>query len=424
MEIDGSVPRIIHALRYSPGSPDIRAIPQLANGSVYDEGPDKGRTNVLSMMQRELAIAGVNGDFFPYTGDPLGAMVRSGELISSPFPNRPVFAWGPNSATTALLKWTGTVRTSSGLTLELKGLNQDCGNNDLVLNTEVAGMALAKSPCIYAMIEMKDPKWNPTSENTGTFKLFYTDIDAMPVQPGNVVLAARGKAMSSITKMRQGDAVSISLETAGVDWSKYEHAIGGGPFLLKNGNMLVDWAEQGFVSSFATKRHPRTAIGKTRDNDIWLVTVDGRQTISDGATLNELAQIMLRLGCTDAINLDGGGSTTFGLHGRVLNRPSDGSQRKIANGILFLGAPITPAEGDFAIKGPAKAACGVTTSYSVIGPDGKQVPEIEVVWSVAGPAWIDQGGTLRPVAAGEVTVSAFVRGKLLDLPVQTEIARS
>ena len=83
-----------------------------------------------------------------------------------------------------------------------------------------------------------------------------------------------------------------------------------------------------------SKRHPRTAIGYNEDN-IFLLTCDGRQPDwSMGLFLDELAQVLLNLGCTDALNLDGGGSTTVWVEGEITNRPSDGAERPIGNAVV------------------------------------------------------------------------------------------
>ena len=69
----------------------------------------------------------------------------------------------------------------------------------------------------------------------------------------------------------------------------------------------------------------------------FLLVVDGRQKdLSIGMTLGELAEFMLKLGCTEAMNLDGGGSSTFWLDGKIMNSPSDGHERRIANGLILL----------------------------------------------------------------------------------------
>jgi exopolysaccharide biosynthesis protein len=83
-------------------------------------------------------------------------------------------------------------------------------------------------------------------------------------------------------------------------------------------------------------RHPRTALG-WNDEHFFLVVVDGRQeALSVGMTYRELAALMRRLGCTHAMNLDGGGSSTLWLGGRIMNSPSDGRERPVANSLIVI----------------------------------------------------------------------------------------
>lgn len=82
-------------------------------------------------------------------------------------------------------------------------------------------------------------------------------------------------------------------------------------------------------------RHPRTAIGQLDDNRYLLVVVEGRMEGADGMTLGELQQLFLKLGCKTAYNLDGGGSTTLYFQGKVINTPSDGSERSVVDMIYF-----------------------------------------------------------------------------------------
>src|SRR5689334_7934602 len=96
MEVDNSIPRVIHAIRFAREAGTVAIEPELAQGRVFDKDDDrKGREALSEVVKRTEAIAGVNGDFFPWTGDPLGAMVRDGELVSRPYRGRSVFAWGP-----------------------------------------------------------------------------------------------------------------------------------------------------------------------------------------------------------------------------------------------------------------------------------------------------------------------------------------
>lgn len=141
-----------------------------------------------------------------------------------------------------------------------------------------------------------------------------------------VVLVGRGPGAESLAQMRVGSLATVRWSLPG-DPSV---AISGERVLLADGRRRVEDDQE---------LHPRTAVGIDRDTGrILLLVVDGRQKFSRGATLVELAQMMRRLGAEDALNLDGGGSSTLVGYGRkgerkVLNSPSDGSQRAIADAI-------------------------------------------------------------------------------------------
>lgn len=130
-----------------------------------------------------------------------------------------------------------------------------------------------------------------------------------------------------------------TFPAGGTAWSIYS-AIGGAPVLLKNGINQIN----NYTTNYELLQSdifgsgvlaPRTAIGYTGAGKIVLLVCDGRQTTSQGATLDELAQIMSELGCTDALNLDGGGSTAMITGGTCVNNPSDGSQRAVASAVMF-----------------------------------------------------------------------------------------
>ena len=106
--------------------------------------------------------------------------------------------------------------------------------------------------------------------------------------------------------------------------------------LIKDGKIDVTWEQEKAGRAFVFNRHPRTAVAKMTDGKFLMVTVDGRQLgISVGMTLPELAEYLLALGAIDAMNLDGGGSTTMVLDGKVVNKPSDpNGERKIGDAIL------------------------------------------------------------------------------------------
>ena len=122
--------------------------------------------------------------------------------------------------------------------------------------------------------------------------------------------------------------------------------IGGGPRIIRNGSQSVESVAEGFGASFASDRHPRTAVGFSQDSTtVFFFTVDGRQTgYSVGMSLYELADYMLEWSVWEGINLDGGGSTTMVVRGQVVNSPSDASgERTVANSLLAVStAPTGP----------------------------------------------------------------------------------
>lgn len=107
-------------------------------------------------------------------------------------------------------------------------------------------------------------------------------------------------------------------------WARAPDIVGGAGLLAQAGRYIDDWTIEKFGAGFAGQRHPRTMAGTDAGGKIWLVVVDGRQPEhSVGMTLVELVALARRLGLRDAINLDGGGSTTMVVRGDVVNRPSD-----------------------------------------------------------------------------------------------------
>ncbi len=112
-------------------------------------------------------------------------------------------------------------------------------------------------------------------------------------------------------------------------------ALGAGPMLVTDGHIRVTADEEVFFGSSIPSTHPRTAVGRTRDGSLILLVVDGRQPESRGVNLQELAAIMHDLGAVDALNLDGGGSTTLVVNGTLLNKPTGGtSQREVMSALV------------------------------------------------------------------------------------------
>jgi hypothetical protein len=114
--------------------------------------------------------------------------------------------------------------------------------------------------------------------------------------------------------------------------------VGGWPRLVVDGRSIADSVDrlEGTFPRFSTTRHPRTGVGFSRDSaTLYLITVDGRSESSSGMSLVEFASLMQSLGVAQGLNLDGGGSTTLVINGRVVNHPSDSSgERRVGNALL------------------------------------------------------------------------------------------
>ena len=158
------------------------------------------------------------------------------------------------------------------------------------------------------------------------------------------ILTTVGPRATLVGQFLDGDTIRVVLRAAGSrgDGPRYspQLLIGGWPRILRAGRNVAGEApwDEATGSSNAEVRHPRSAIGFNRDSSqVFLVSVDGRQAASVGMTLIELADLMKDLGAWDALNFDGGGSTTLVVKGTIVNHPSDAvGEREIANALLVV----------------------------------------------------------------------------------------
>lgn len=163
-----------------------------------------------------------------------------------------------------------------------------------------------------------------------------------PIPANGAVLAAYGARTKEVQAMADGDTVRVLLATR----PRLAHGaapatvLGGWPRLLRDGESVAADAAtvEGTISRNAEARHPRTAVGISRDGaTLFLLTVDGRSENSGGMTLVELATVLRQLGAWNAMNFDGGGSTTMVVAGAVVNRPSDATgEREVGNALLVV----------------------------------------------------------------------------------------
>ncbi len=114
-------------------------------------------------------------------------------------------------------------------------------------------------------------------------------------------------------------------------------AIGGGPVLIQNGEIRISNNEERmFAGKAINDKHPRTAMGYTNNNKLIILVVEGRNKNAGGATLTQLALILKQLGCVEALNLDGGGSSCLLINGKKTIKPSDAAGQRAVPAIFMI----------------------------------------------------------------------------------------
>ena len=317
----GDPAEVVNVARISRTAPfDLRAVP--ANGAV-----GKGLERTSSMCRRTNCLLAVNGDFWnPATaGVPAGAVISLGQVLRSPSANHDQLAWSPDEGLAAgVLSLHATLVTSDLANLQVATLNSAVRPNSVGAYTRAWGPHSGGTSDFEIVLNRVDGSGPPALSRT----LLVTLDDghegaATPIPADGLVLAGRGAGAARLERLwmqvQNGQVESDALLRMQSTPEAVE-SVGGSPVLLRDGRRVFD----DVASSLVRQRHPRTIVGRPASGDVLLVTVDGRQPgYSDGMTLAEAADLMRSLGAVEALNLDGGGSSTFVAKGRVLNQPSD-----------------------------------------------------------------------------------------------------
>ncbi len=326
------VPWSIHIARFSRSRSNIVIQTTLAGDSAI------GLATVSEQMSRlpRLGLrpmAAVNGDYFArdgsYRGDPEGLQILKEELVSAPNGKSCFWidadgGWHITNVVSAL-----AVALPGGDLLPV-GLNEEMNGDRAVLYSAAVGASTHTSAAREVILERDgDNPWlplRPGAEMRARVRVVRPKGDAT-LATNTLVLALPKALEPRAAHLGPGSPVRILLQT-NPDLTGARAAIGGGPALVHEGRR----------TSFRSEavRHPRTALGWSRD-EFFLVQVDGRQPIvSVGMTLTELSDYMLKLGCLEALNLDGGGSSTIWVDGQVMNSPCEGSERPTGNALVVL----------------------------------------------------------------------------------------
>jgi hypothetical protein len=420
-------PLVVNMLRIDPKAAGVKISAALGRGGVIEPDPTEGRESISTLVGRTGALAGINADFFPFTGDPLGLAIIGGELVSEPMNRAAIGLTSAGEVLCDKMGFSGTITSASGVTWPLGGLNRPRGKNELVLYTPIFGANTGTKDGVEIAVTLDGPV-RANADVTATVNADPGSVFGSLIPRDQAILSAQGRSVDWLVQnVHTGDKIKLRFDikaASGRSWDNVVEAVGGGPCLLKNGQPSVDAAEENFKPSFSTTRHPRTAAGVTSAGELILVTVDGRQSISQGVSLAEMAALMKKLGAVDAINLDGGGSTTLSAKGVLINSPSDGAERPVADALLIYATSSTEQLPTikFADAGPLTMNSGAGRMLSLVDdttckPIADDVTD-KVVWgTTGGVGFVNQKGYFTPLKTGQGKIVALLGTQRIELQV-------
>ena len=345
---------VLHVVRAPRHGGLYRLRPVLSHNSVL------GHQTVPAMQRRLRATStavGVNGDFFnTATGSPSGAFLRDGVLSARPNLRRSALAIAFDGRLLVdrfrfVAAWTAGAHEAHPLRELNRVIREPPG---VALFTRAYGGPTPRARGAVEAVLGGFPRALLNGWLRGRVVAIRRN-GGTRIPPGGAILQARGSwARTMLREARPGTEVTVRLLMRGLPDDSAD-AIGGGPVLVRNG-VPVRQADELFTLAQLVPRHPRTAVGQLGNGRIILVAADGRgRGGSLGLTNWDMARTMASLGAVTAMGFDGGGSTTLSFDGRVLNRPSGGAPRAVADSLMVqyygiyaprLPRPVLTPNGD------------------------------------------------------------------------------
>ncbi len=339
-------------------------------------GPDLENRETTSALSRASgATAAVNAGYFVLDpasgapGDPAGIGVYGGDVLSESVDRRPALVLRASARRSQVerLSWVGSIRGADGQRLRLDGINRvpglirNCGGTggdlpterarhddtctdeaELVAFTSEFGTNTPKGLGLEAVLDRRQRVVMLRSPRGGSLPAGYRAVQATGSLVDDLEAAAVIGRPLNITSEVRGERSRTRIRGPGVS------VVNGGPELVRDGRLHITPRRDGFVRpddpsfyyGFSAKRNPRTLAGVDAAGRTLLVTADGRSTSSLGLSIVETGAVAKALGMREALNLDGGGSTTMVAGGAVTNQPSDlTGERPVGDALLVLPEP-------------------------------------------------------------------------------------
>jgi hypothetical protein len=266
---------------------------------------------LITIAQESQAAAAINAGFFNRDNQtPLGAIRQNGKWVSSPILNRGAVAWNSQGQfQMGRLSLQQSLTTSSGQRLSLVSLDSGYPQKGIARYTPTWGPTYTPILATEKIITVIGDRI-VSAQASSSAKSFPIPINGYLLvlrsfDPGNVLAIAT--------------QVQIETSTFPTSFNAFPNILGAGPLLVSNSQVVVNPLGEQFRPPFDTQAAPRSGIGQTADGTILLAATHNRLG-GPGPTLQEWALIMQKLGSVNALNLDGGSSTSLYLGGQLLDR--------------------------------------------------------------------------------------------------------
>ncbi len=376
-------PLVITAVAVDPRERTVRFGTVVANDRLVSAGE-----TVSSMAARTQAVAGINADYFDIgaTNQPLNLVVRDGALVRTPSKRVVLDVRTDRSVRFENVSFAGSVRYGDTV-LPLTSVNEWPPEGGVSLMTPAFGPIKDVPGVSVAAIvpaNSTDPAPANSTDSAPGFPGSYTvaSVAAAPGLPviGNVLgFGPAARALGPLPNV--GDRIELSATTA-PPLDEIACAVGGGPLLVANGAFADD--PNAPAPEERDRRFPVSGAATTANGEVVLVAVDGRrQSLSIGLTRPQFAALMLGFGATDAMAFDSGGSATLvarvlgDSRASVLNSPSDGEERAVADG-LFVYSDAPQEAPSLLVVRPAHIFAlpntGVPVKLGLVDAAGHAVP--------------------------------------------------
>ena len=272
------------------------------------------------LSQPAGALVAVNGGFFNRINQlPLGALRREGVWLSGPILNRGVIAWGSSGDLQfGRLRLQQTLQVNKGRRWGIKAINSGYVQKGLSLYTPAWGPRYRALSGEEEALLIRGGRVEETFDQTKLKRGISIPQDAE-------LVVARGRTP---LPARPGDQILVKSRSSS-SLAQHPNVMGGGPLLMKNGRVVLNGRQEGFSPGFMSLAAPRTVVAQGQSGQ-WLMTLRGAS--GSDPTLVETALAAQQLGLRDALNMDGGSSTTLVVAGQTVMN-GRGSTPRVHNGL-------------------------------------------------------------------------------------------